>query len=545
MRIIKKRLSCLLLALLMLFSFAPRAAAVSEAELTSAIDRAAEYVYNAVKSPQVGSAGGEWAVLGLARSGYDVPQSYYEEYYRSVEAYVKACGGVLHEKKYSEYSRVILALTAIGADPENVAGYNLLTPLGDFEQTVWQGINGACWALIALDSGSYDMPVNSSAATQATRQMYIDKLLAESAAGGGWSLSGADAAAADPDVTGTVLQALAKYQDQSAVKEATEAALTWLSTVQDNSGGYSSWGAANSESVAQVVAALCELGISPEDSRFVKNGNTLLDSLLGYQLESGAFLHIDAGGQESQMATEQGLCGMAAALRYFRGQSSLYRMDDVSIRVSGGTAGTVGLAGKHADVKSVEVSVPGAAFEDIAGHKNEAAVKELASRGIINGMGGGRFAPDGTMTRAQFSALVVRALGLSPQAGDAFTDVPEGEWYAPYIGTAYSYGLINGRGGGIFDPEGTINRQEAAALVMRAAALCGMDTALSADEVRDRLAQFGDYITADSWAKEALAFCYGEDILNQADLDIRPAKPILRGEIAQMIYNMLASANLI
>ena len=66
--------------------------------------------------------------------------------------------GNLHDKKYTEYSRVIVALTAIGKNPADVAGYNLLTPLGDYEKTIWQGMNGPIWALIALDSGNYDMP---------------------------------------------------------------------------------------------------------------------------------------------------------------------------------------------------------------------------------------------------------------------------------------------------------------------------------------------------------------------------------------------------
>lgn len=101
----------------------------------------------------MGSIGGEWAVLGLARSGYAVPEEYYQNYYQTVEEYVKACGGVLHETKYTEYSRVIIVLTAIGKDPTNVAGYNLLTALGDYDKTIWQGTNGPIWALIALDRG--------------------------------------------------------------------------------------------------------------------------------------------------------------------------------------------------------------------------------------------------------------------------------------------------------------------------------------------------------------------------------------------------------
>ncbi len=84
------------------------------------------YLLKTVDNPQVGSIGGEWAVIGLAHSGCPVPPGWYETYYRNLVASVQKNGGILHEKKYTEYSRVILALTAIGRDPANVGGYNLL-----------------------------------------------------------------------------------------------------------------------------------------------------------------------------------------------------------------------------------------------------------------------------------------------------------------------------------------------------------------------------------------------------------------------------------
>ena len=175
----------LILALSMIF---PVAAA--DASLDDAVNGSAAYMLKTVANPQVGSIGGEWAVIGLARSGYDVPQSYWDNYYTTVEEYVKACDGNLHDKKYTEYSRLIVALTAIGADPTDVADYNLLTALGDYDKTIWQGLNGPIWALIALDSGNYEMPVNPNAKTQATRQMYIDRILECQLPDGGWSLFG-------------------------------------------------------------------------------------------------------------------------------------------------------------------------------------------------------------------------------------------------------------------------------------------------------------------------------------------------------------------
>ena len=531
----------LLLALVMLLSFAVPAAA-ADSSLEKAVQRSAAYMQTAVKAPQVGSIGGEWAVIGLARSGAAVPQSYWDNYYAAAESYVKACGGVLHEKKYTEYSRLIVALTSIGADPANVAGYNLLTPLGDFDKTIWQGINGPVWALIALDCGSYDLPVNPSAAKQATRQMYVDEILSRQLDDGGWNLTDKGGSGkADPDMTGMVLQALAGYQAQSAVKSATDKALSCLSTMQDATGGFTSWGSGNAESTAQVITALCALGIDLNDSRFVNGGHSLLDDLLSYQQSDGSFLHTHSGSA-SQMASEQGLYALAAALRSAKGQSSLYRMDDVSISVTGVS---IGLPNKHADVKRVPITAPGSSFTDVAAHKNQSAIEAMAARGIINGMGNGKFAPDANMTRAEFSAIVVRALGLTPKSSDSFTDVSAKKWYAPYIGTASAYGLINGIGNGKFAPESTITRQEAAVLVARAAALCGMDTTLDINAVRDILAQFTDYVTSADWARPGLAFCYGSGILDDSALDIQPKTAIKRCEIAQMLYNLLDRANLL
>ena len=517
----------------------------AETDLTAAVQGSAKYMLNTVREPQVGSVGGEWAVIGLARSGYDVPQKYWDDYYATVEDYVEEHKGNLHDKKYTEYSRLIVALTAIGADPSDVAGYNLLTPLGDFDKTIWQGINGPIWALIALDSGNYEMPRNQNAKTQATRQMYVDEILGRQLDDGGWNLTDKGGAGqSDPDITGMALQALAGYQSQPEVKAAIDRALDCLSAAQESNGGYASHNTSSSESVVQVIVGLCALGIDLNDARFVKNGHTLLENLLSYRQDNGSFLHTSAGNGDSQMASEQGLYGLVAAQRAAVRKSTLYHMDDVTIHVTGVTKETIGLPGKHADVKPVPVS-GSVSFADVAGHANQTAIEALASRGIINGKGDNRFDPNATMTRAEFAAIVVRALGLTPKATNAFTDVSSNAWYAGYVGTAYSYGIITGAGNGRFNPDGTITRQEAAVMVARAAKLCGMDTQLENYEILNVLAQFTDYVTIAQWAQEGVAFCYGEDILNQSDLNVEPARAILRCEIAEMLYRMLDSAKLL
>lgn len=539
----KIRVLSLLLSAALLLGAGLSAFAVSDGALDSAVRESGAYLLSATPRPQVGSIGGEWAVIGLARSGCAVPQDYWDNYYAAVEAYVKDCKGVLHEKKYTEYSRVILALTAIGADPTDVGGYDLTAPLADFDNTVWQGINGPIWALIALDSGGYGIPAAPAGARQATRQMYVDEILARQLQSGGWNLNGRGGAGeADADVTGMALQALAAYRDQAAVKAAVDKALACLSGLQRPDGGFSAQGAANSESTDQVIVALCALGVDLNDSRFVKNGHTLPDALFSFRQSDGSFLHTAAGGN-NQMASEQGLYTLAAIQRARTGKSGLYQMNDVTIRVSGQAAGT--LPGKHADVKRVPVSHPGATFADITDHPSRNVMEAMASRGIINGKSETVFDPDATMTRAEFAAIVVRALGLTPKENRAFDDVPSGVWYAPYVGTASTYEIINGKGERIFDPNGTITRQEAAVMVARAARLCGMDTARDEGRVRDLLAQFSDYRTVAGWAKESVAFCYDAGILEQSDLNVAPGRAILRWEVARMLYSLLGSSALL
>ena len=295
-----------------------------KAVLADTIDQTGEFLHSSVADPTFGSVGGEWLIMGLARSGLEISDEYYEIYFQNLCAYTAQQGGVLHAKKFTEYSRVILAVTAIGRDPADVGGFNMLQPLADFEQTVFQGINGPIFALLALDSGNYEIPENTVGSTQATRDLYVDYIINAQLENGGWSLMGGEA---EIDVTAMALQALAKYQDRKDVAEAVEKGLAVLSERQNDQGGYQ-YNAAesvSSESVSQVIVALAELGIALDDSRFVKNGNTLLDALMQFQQADGGFAHL-MDGETDLLATEQAFYALVAANRVAQGESSLYLM---------------------------------------------------------------------------------------------------------------------------------------------------------------------------------------------------------------------------
>ena len=174
------------------------------------------------------------------------------------------------------------------------------------------------------------------------------------------------------------------------------------------------------------------------------------------------------------------------------------------------------------------------------------AAEALASRGILTGYEDGSFRPDNSLTRAEFAAIIVRALGLtSGGKSSGFVDIASDAWYSEYVAAAVRYGLIEGVGSNKYDPDGTITREAAAVVVARAAKLCGFDTTRDSVAIRNSLSPFADYIKSSSWARESLAFCCDEGILDANALNLRPLDPVLRGETAMMIYALLSGAKLI
>lgn len=275
-------------------------------------------------TPNVGSIGGEWMALGLARSGRTVPEGYYDTVVKYVKDNIDS-NGRLDENKATENARIILALTAIGKDVTNVGGHDLLAGLNEMSYLSKQGINGAIFTLIALDSHNY------TPAGDVTRDKLVQTILdAQISSDGGWSLDGKNA---DVDMTAMSIQALAAYyKSNSSAKKAVDKGLSWLSSVQQNDGGFTSWGAANSESCAQVIVALTALGIDPaKDSRFIKNGVSVLDALCSFAVNGGGFKHLATETSANGMATEQGFYALVAYYRLLNGQTSLYDMTDVKL----------------------------------------------------------------------------------------------------------------------------------------------------------------------------------------------------------------------
>ncbi len=287
--------------------------------------RSTEAYLKSCPTPTVGSMGGEWLVIGLAR-GNGISREMAEGYYRNVLTAVRENGSAkLHRSKVTENARVVLALTAIGKDVTEVGGYNLLAPLADFKFVGKQGLNGAVWTLIALDSMPYDIPA-TDAQEVTTRDKLVDSILSRQNESGGWDIKDN---CADPDMTGMVLQALAPYyENNDAVRAAVDRALTVMSENQLDDGGFLTYGSPTPESCAQMLTALCSLGMDPQkDSRFIKYGRSVLDRMLDFSVENG-FEHLQNDGF-NQMSTEQAFYAMTALRRLENNNTALYDMSDL------------------------------------------------------------------------------------------------------------------------------------------------------------------------------------------------------------------------
>lgn len=348
----RKHLGCFCLALLLLTTViqSNQEILIVEAEGTEtqtkieiAYETTENYLVNTVPEPSFGSIGGEWAVIGLARGGYPLGDTYRFAYYQKIESVVKQAmqqNGTLHKYKSTEYSRLILALTAIGKDVEHVSGYNLLEGLSDMEYLKKQGINGPIWALLALDSHNYEIPVKKDVAQQTTRSGLVNYILENRQKDGGWLFGSTSLdAPSDVDMTSMAIQALAPYYEKNkAVKTAIDGALDVLSEMQGIDGGFLFQGTSCAESSAQVLVALTSLSVDPEtDPRFIKNENTILSSLMSYYIIGGGFAHSrmeDGSCVVNQMATEQVFYALTAYNRYKNNQTSLYCMTDQKIETT-------------------------------------------------------------------------------------------------------------------------------------------------------------------------------------------------------------------
>ena len=144
-------------------------------------------------------------------------------------------------------------------------------------------------------------------------------------------------------------------------------------------------------------------------------------------------------------------------------------------------------------------------YSDVeAGRWSEGSIEYASENGYMQGVGGGRFDPEGSMTRAMVVTVLWRIDGRPAAGKSSFSDVPGGEWYSEPVAWAESTGVVTGVGGGRFDPDGVITREQLATILYR---YCGFKK-LDVSEKGD-VSAFTDKDKIDAWATDAVRWAVG------------------------------------
>lgn len=265
-------------------------------DLDSQIKETAEYLYNEVPAPSISSTGGDWVIKGIADSGIEVEEGYFDSYYDNVRAIVKAKKGILTEEHPTEYARVSIGLNAIGKDAGNVEGYNLIDNMDDYKMITNQGVNAAAYALIASNIQGQKLECEDK---------LIDFILKTMESG---TFSSPEGDAYFVDYVAMALSGLSFYDSREDVKAFIDKTIQDLSEFQKEDGSFG-----NCESTSETICALAQNGVNLlEDERFSKDGKTPFDGLMLYADKSGGFLHERENQGVDTMATERALVALNA-----------------------------------------------------------------------------------------------------------------------------------------------------------------------------------------------------------------------------------------
>lgn len=265
----------------------------------------------------------DWTAMAFSMLGVDED---YEAYLSSLESYVTEhykADGYLHRSKSTEWHRIALTVMALGGNPESFgddANGNPINLIADGTYNFGgddigaQGNNAYIYALITLDAKNFSVPENA----RYTREYLISSLLANQEEDGGFGIM---KGASDIDITAMALQSLAPYTADADVSAAVDKALDMLSAAQNEDGTFTNWQSTSSESCAQVIIALCALGLDPKtDERFVKNEASVFDALMSFRLSDGSFSHSLDDKESDAIATEQAILALCSMIKAREGK---------------------------------------------------------------------------------------------------------------------------------------------------------------------------------------------------------------------------------
>lgn len=241
----------------------------------------------------------DWHIITLGRAG-KLTASNKTAYLDKLD--VRLTGDV----KGTELHKIILALRALGENPQNYKGQNLIKKA--YSDTTLTSTTAYIYALIALDSGDYDIPADALW----TKQKLIDRITASDLPTGGWA--GWDGTAS-VDSTGMALTALSAHKDDPVVKADIDNAVNFLKTSEGANAEFGdSFSGDNANSTSQAIIGLSSVGVDPTAGDFVKGSTNPVKALLSYKTQpwEDGFKWLKSETAENSMATEQAFQALVA-----------------------------------------------------------------------------------------------------------------------------------------------------------------------------------------------------------------------------------------
>lgn len=186
-------------------------------------------------------------------------------------------------------------------------------------------------------------------------------------------------------------------------------------------------------------------------------------------------------------------------------------------------------------------------FADVASHWAKEAINDMGSRMVVTGIGNSTYEPERNITRAEFAAIVVSALGLRQGTEESsFGDVTLTDWFNGYVDTATDYALITGYDSGTFGPSDTITREQAMAIIARAMKLTELSENLTDKDVGGILEKYTDGAAVSDYAKLGVAACVKSGIVSgTSESTLSPKAYVTRAEVAVMVQHLLEKSGLI
>ncbi|NLL62723.1 MAG: hypothetical protein GX241_00515 [Ruminococcaceae bacterium] len=317
-----------------------------------------KYMNDSIKDTP--ESGIEDVIMPLARAGYKYSDDYLKKYVADI---------LKNKKPEDSRSALVFALTSLGFDASNVEGRNYLTPFMKLADIKALWITSEAYALLAIDTNDYWDEIKA-AGGDATADEIVKDILSKQVTNGGWGFDGTNM---DIDTTAMVIQSLAPYYKTNLeVKTAVDKALKLLSNAQASNGAYLNWGSENTATTAQVILAVCSLGIDPAtDPRFVKTEGSLLDALLRAYVKGAGFAMTPGGPSEDSFGTPQGFQALNAYYRLKNNKRTFFDMRDVFEKTPEAPAETVAATADNSEIVATLMLMASSAFAMYAVRKKE------------------------------------------------------------------------------------------------------------------------------------------------------------------------------